>query len=238
MSRLNRFFNWALRSWEALLLGTALILLVGFSYWLSLATDDYLKNLGLNLLAGFIGSIVTIFGLDVLMRRMNAHLRVPLRAAVYHDINGLLERAYWFWALGAAASAVHISPNPRTHMDYLSESAINQAIEGEKFSTYWLESESAGGRDSLSRISAEAEWISGQYGGNLNPDIVLALQMLTRDDFASGLYSHGVIFPSFREWSSGVLTLAKWAYQEHRYLERHTLTVSAPFTGGSYRRKR
>ena len=93
--------SWSIEARECFSLAAVLIALRVGSYLIGTFTNEFLRYLGPNLVAGFIGSAVTIFGFDVILRRRQQRLHLPIQGAIQFDMCLVC-----FSALSAAFKAI------------------------------------------------------------------------------------------------------------------------------------
>jgi hypothetical protein len=70
---------------DVLGLPALLLVLIAVSYRLTTSTNALLKDLGPNLISGFIGSAVTVYAIEFLQKRREKRRLLPVTASVFED---------------------------------------------------------------------------------------------------------------------------------------------------------
>lgn len=212
VKRVIRVADWTIESREYFVLVGVIAAGCLGSYALNWTGSDYLKNLGPNLLAGFVGSAVTIFGFDVILRRRQERLNLPIRAAIYFDIKRLTEAA-----LGVEFKAIDDAEDragdAQTWTQLLS-AALAGDILSEDDRNAWL-----------LPIKEASERILERYVGLLQPTLVRELQVVASTEYAYirgygktlGLLTPGAA-PS-GNWMDAIHALHKWTHEEYARLK-------------------
>jgi hypothetical protein len=218
-------FIWQNREYIAL---AAVIAALCFgSYELHRFKNAYLDGLGPNLLAGFVGSAVTIFGFDVILRIRDARLRAPIRIAIYNSVISLCE-----CGINPATLAkqfkhydAHLAEDWKDILHIVLRNPLPS--DDRHAAEQWV----SGVRD-------QAELVLNRYATHLEPDAIKKLQVLadTEYELLRGSVLAGIILnntqPTEEDWPEAVQWLHKWSWGECKKLRRYEPKLSSP----SYKR--
>ena len=246
-SKVGTLVSWAV---DSLGLPILLAALIGASYGLSTSSNSSLKDLGLNLMAGFVGSAVTIYAVDFLQKRRERRRLLPVTASVFEDIRLMTDRALLFWrnayqtSVGDGAPlswADLISPtNVQKVFDSLDISLPPGVFADVLWKNYFC--------DQSNELHDAAEQVLIRHGLLLEPSVHNAVHKLIYYNYGTlipsveetdrrwGVLSRppvlGMHVPNFSEYFDALLTLHQWVISTYRVLlsAGEAASVHEPYT--------
>jgi len=235
---------------DVLGLPALLLVLIAVSYRLTTSTNALLKDLGPNLISGFIGSAVTVYAIEFLQKRREKRRLLPVTASVFEDVRLMTDRALLFWKTCYQTSVG--DGELSSWEDLLSESSIQKVLDSldisrppgiypdVKWRNYFCE-ESTYIRDSAERVLT-------RHGMLLDPEIHNAVHKLVYYNYGTmiptvevtdrrfGVVNRppilGYYIPRFSEYFDALLVLHRWTLSTYRMLlERGAAaSVHEPYT--------
>ncbi|WP_211606159.1 hypothetical protein [Paraburkholderia nemoris] len=222
---------------EHLLLIALLAIFALASLALQLTHSEYLKSLGPNLVAGFIGSFATIYGFEFILKRREARLALPVKAATYEDVRLIARWALMLWKSAYEASIG--DSLPKSWEDLLSQRSINNVCllldidrpVGAFPEIHWRHYLCT----ELTRIYTTALILLSRHGATLEPEVYGAVHRIASYNFGTSisqseemhtrmqittppvLLFYGSPIP---EWFEAVLLLSRWTASEYKKLAR------------------
>lgn len=220
-----------------LILPTLFVALVVAAYLLTKSSSGNLAGLGSNLIAEFIGTAVTVFGIGYLIKRREQARLLPMRASSYEDV-----RLMTHWALDLWRDAYESSVgdgDPTSWEELLAEDSLDKigiSLDINKpakvhppqpWSIYF---------DSVSeRIHKHAEKVLERHGFVLDPEVqnavyamvyngghkISMIQEIDRHDQIPRPTNLASYVPMIRAWFDAVLSLHTWTVETHKYLAQH-----------------
>ena len=212
---------------EHFILVGALVLLTVAAVAFNWSGNDYLKNLGPNLVAGFVGSALTIYGFDFILKRREERLRDPLKRAVYRDVRGVTREALGFWA----------RPIDAPDFDRLSNAADWRAVFSPRRmlriarhgQAKWHESLEALSPPSLEEARVQAAQTLERYSWFLEPGLISCLQRVASFDYLAYLATDiGKEEPCEINWKMAVLVMHAWTERTFEELMKRSGSVVPP----------
>jgi hypothetical protein len=227
-----------------------LVILLAVGIAVSLAMDwcpnSYIKGLGPNLLAGFIGSAVSVYGIDHLQRRRQMREQIPLLASCAEQVHLLSQTAIEFWRQAYQASVADGA------VQSLEDLFAPSSIEKIKASLYMNAQSDETGKDWSQRLTSAmygvrvtASEILDRYATVVPPDVHRAIHVLAwvwleklvdmvRSSCPSLGYpipdTLGGYWPEKPDWFEAVLTLHQWTEEIHRiFLDAGITFTNAPY---------
>lgn len=215
-----------------------ILVLVGcaVAFGLTMTSSTYLQSLGSNLLAGFIGSGVTLFGVDRLRARQKLWELLPARHASYEHIRIVVRWSLDLWMRIYIASVRDVAP--QSWEDLLSAESLSKMCAtldldqpvGLFEDVRWRDYVS----DELRKIYSESEKAIVQHQAFLAPDVQKWLRILAGYNFGDSvslsetvharmninpppLLAFYVVMPP--HWFDAVLNLHWWTVLEHQRLK-------------------
>lgn len=206
----------------------------------------YGASLGPNLLSEFIGAAVTVYGIDLLIRRREEKRLLPVRAASYEDVRVMAHWALALWKTAYEKSVGNADPTSwrqlfsnefvRRVMISLDIAKPANILPPAPWGNY-VDHE-------MQRIHQWAEKILERHSGALDPEIhravysivyykhhdIANLQQHDRRDGIPRPNNLGSYMPVIRDWFDAVIELHEWTIKMHEYLVDHGITrIHAPY---------
>lgn len=218
---------------------------IGVSTRLCFLKNEAASSLGLNLLAGFIGSLVTVYGIDYLARQREERRMLPVRAAAYEDVRIMTAWALNLWKEMYSNSVGDAAPTSwQEVVSPVSVGKIFVALDINKPAKV-IPSRSWGAYidHTLQRIHDHAEKVLMRHSANLDPAVHGAVYgIVYHEQFGIGNLialdrREGIPRPTNlgaymyhnREWLEAVLLLHEWTRKAHKELTRQGIShVHAP----------
>ncbi|WP_028223212.1 hypothetical protein [Paraburkholderia oxyphila] len=215
-----------------------ILVLVGcvVSFGLTMTCSAYLQSLGSNLLAGFIGSGVTLFGFDRLQTRRKAREQLPARYALYEHIRMIVRWSLELWKRIYMASVGDAAP--QSWEELFSEANfgkmrgmldLNQPV-GVFEEVLWRDHVS----EELNKIYAESEKALVHHQVLLGPEVQKWLRKLAGYNFGESVSLSESVLGHMKvkpppllvfyvamppQWFDAVLGLHQWTVLEHERLK-------------------
>ena len=217
-----------------------LVLFALLSFALKWTDSDYLKSLGPNLVAGFIGSGVTVYGVEYLQKRREERRMLPVKAAIYEDVRLIARWAMDLWR-HAYISSVGDSA-PQSWAGLLSEESIAKIRAALDFDkpvgavpdVLWRDHF----KNELTRIHDLAEKLLTRHGLMLEPNAYSAVHCVAIFNFGTVIEQSETVHRRLRikwpsllafygsphgEWFEAVLAMHMWTISEYQTLVRKGL---------------
>ncbi|QIE23538.1 hypothetical protein SBC1_14250 [Caballeronia sp. SBC1] len=247
ISKIGTLVSWAI---DRLGLPILLVILIGASYWLSTNSNSSLKDLGLNLMAGFVGSAVTIYAVDFLQKRRERRRLLPVMASVFEDIRLMTDRTLLFWKNAYQTSVGDGVPS--SWADLISSANIQKVFDsldigrspGIFADVLWRNYFC----DQSNELHHAAEQVLIRHGMLLDPGIHNAVHRLVYYNYGTLIPSVeeadrrwgvldrppvlGMYVPNYSEYFDALLKLHQWTTSTYRALLRGGVaaTVHEPYT--------
>lgn len=222
------------------------LVLLGGAWLVQEYGGNYGASLGPNLISEFIGAAVTVYGIDLLIRRREEKRLLPVRAASYEDVRVMTNWSLNLWRTAYESSVGDSAPI--TWRQLFSDDFIKRVMMSLDITKpanilppapwgNYIDHE-------MERIHQWAEKILERHGGVLDPEIhravysivyykhhgIANLQQHDRRDGIPRPSNLGSHMPVIREWFDAVIELHEWTVQMHEYLTRHGITrIHAPY---------
>lgn len=213
-----------------------LFFLLIVSFFMMISSSQYISSIGSNLVAGFIQTIVTLYGIDLLISYRDQKRDLPIYSCLYEDIRMITVRSLSLWHRAYEESVG--DDTPKNWSELLSSENINKIsyyldlnkatkVIPEKVWSIYLD-------DQLEEIHTRSHDAMQRYIGKIAPEVYQALhtlssapthkykfQSLIKDlaqwqpGYPAVLASRMIILP---EWFSAVLVLSNWTEMEYKRL--------------------
>lgn len=178
--------NWFKRNIALLI--TALFAVVSFALWFLASEQHDFADLWLNLLSGFISSMITIAVIDRILKKQKDKNEIPLRKAMYRDIQLFTSRFISLWEemyVQSTENRVELSVDTLFSFDTIDSIRNNLDLEGNPNTDppqNWFTYINSCRNDLVTR----GEKIITSYVSFADPGIIQSIHYLINDSFLIG----------------------------------------------------
>lgn len=222
------------------------ILTIGAAIVLQKYGSENLSSLGANLVAGFIGSAATVYGIDLLIKHRDERNLLPVRASSYEDVRIMTHWALDLWRTAYVASVG--DSDPKSWRELLSQEYIEKiflSLDVQKNANTlppvnWMVYLT----QNLEKINKHAEKILERHSSHLDPNVYRSVYSIVYNKYdymnLIQIYdkSEGCPRPNnlwcymayIEDWFSAILFLHDWTVDTNIYLRKNKISnIHQPF---------